>query len=169
MKYGVTFTMIVGLIIAAYFTAHSQVDQHADLKALHLNMKLSELEESFGSPFAKNRNQLTYILKDSSELVVTLRDEIVASAIVKFHRPLKIEDPEMRGLSLVQMDAGDMSGEHPSWFFAGKPEEGLIYKVSARGVVESLTWVPPFSYTSHSPKHLQALIKDFTSQNSSRL
>ena len=68
-------------------------------------MTVSELETSFGSPFSRQRNSIIYILEDSSELSITLRDDVVASAVVKFRSPMRIEDPEMRKLTLVQMSS----------------------------------------------------------------
>lgn len=158
-----------GLVGAAYFAAATKTNRQLDLKALHVGMTYGQLESAFGSPYDKTRNQLTYILEDSSTLVINLRDNIVANAKIKFHQTIKIEDPDMRRLSLVQMESDQLSSDRPSWFFAGKPEEGLIYKITADGIIESLTWVPPFSYTDHQPKQLQALLQDFQNQNSMNL
>ena len=169
MKLGVIFTAILGIIAVAYVSANQKLTQKVDLKALHLQMTVSELEETFGTPYSRDRNALTYILEDSSQLSITLRDEVVASAVVKFHSPIRIEDPKMRSLTLVQMAPADLSDGNPSWFFAGKPEDGLIYKITQTGEVESLTWVPPFSYGSNQPKNLQALLQDFKSQHLSNM
>jgi hypothetical protein len=169
MKLGVIFTVILGIIAVAYVNANQKLTQKVDLKALHLQMTVSEVEASFGSPFSRQRSSLIYILEDSSQLSITLRDDVVASAVVKFHSPLKIEDPEMRKLTLVQMSPGDLQNEDTSWFFAGKPESGLIYKITQNGEIESLTWVPPFTYGSNQPKNLQVLFRDFKSQNLSNL
>jgi hypothetical protein len=108
-------------------------------------------------------------LEDASQLFITLRDDRVASAMVKYHRPLKIQDPQLRRLTLVQMNPGDIQDSAPTYFFAGKPEEGLIYKVTKDGEVESLTWVPPFTYGRYQEKNLQALLRDFRTQNLSNL
>lgn len=169
MKLGVIFCMIFGIIAIAYFNAHQKLTQIVDLKSLHLQMTLKQVKETFGTPYSRDRNVLTYILEDSSHLSITLRDEVVTSAVVKFHNPIRIEDPKMRSLTLVQMSAADLSEGNPSWFFAGKPEEGLIYKITQKGEVESLTWVPPFSYGSNQPKNLQALLRDFKNQHLSNL
>lgn len=165
MKLGAIFTVILGMIAIAYVNASQKLTKKVDLKALHLQMTVSEVETKFGSPYSRERNSLTYILEDSSQLSITLRDDVVASAVVKFHNPLKIEDPEMRKLTLVQMSPGDLQNGDTSWFFAGKPEEGLIYKITQDGEIESLTWVPPFTYASNQPKNLQVLLRDFKSQN----
>jgi len=169
MKLGVIFAMIFGIIALAYFTAESKLNHTVDLKALHLQMTADELENFFGSPFSRDRNTMTYILEDSSKLFITLRDEVVASAIVKFHKPLRIEDPEIRKLTLVQMSPEDLHNENPSWFFAGKPEEGLIYKITQHGEIESLTWVPPFTYAVQQKKNLQVMLQDFKSQHTTSL
>jgi hypothetical protein len=129
-------------------------------------MTVDEIQKTFGTPFAETRNHFTYVLQDGSELFITLRDERVSSATVKFHRTIQIQDPEMKRLTLVQMDQAQQESNNPSWFFAGKPEEGLIYKITSQGLIESLTWVPPFSYGSNRPKQLQALLRDFNSQRS---
>ena len=169
MKLGVIFTVILGIIAAAYINANQKMTRRADLSALHLHMTVSEVEAGFGTPFSRQRSSLIYILEDSSQLSITLRDDVVASAVVKFHHPLKIEDPEMRRLTLVQMNPADLQNDDPSWFFAGKPEEGLIYKITQNGEIESLTWVPPFTYNNNQPKNLQALLQDFKSQHLSNL
>lgn len=169
MKLGVIFTMIFGIILLAYFSALSKQNSPVDLSALHLQMTEKEVEKSFGSPSARERNTLTYILEDSSQLSITLRDDVVASAIVKFHKPLRIGDPQLKQLTLVQMSPEDIQSDDPSWFFAGKPEEGLIYKITQSGSIESLTWVPPFTYSSHQKKNLQALLNDFKSQHTTSL
>lgn len=166
MKYGIYFLLILGLVIGAYCTALQKIESPLKLNNLHLGMDMEELNRSFGSPSAKSRNQITYILDDGSELVITLRDQKVSSATVKFHRLIQIQDPDMRKLSLVQMDTREGEGNRPGWFFAGKPTEGLIYKITTEGVIESITWVPPFSYGNNRPKQLQALLRDFKSQRS---
>jgi hypothetical protein len=166
MKLGVIFTAILGIIAIAYVNANQKLNQKVDLKALHLQMSISELESNFGSPFSRQRNSVIYILEDSSQLSITLRDDVVASAVVKFHNPMRIEDPEMRKLTLVQMSADIQDA---SWFFAGKPSEGLIYKITQNGEIESLTWVPPFTYGSNQPKNLQVLLRDFKNQHLSNL
>lgn len=167
LKYVFTFSLLLGLISTAYFTATSKIQRPLNLDAVRLGMTLNELEVTFGSPSAQFRNQLTYVFDDASELIVTLRDDTVASAKVKFHVPLKIEDPKMKELTLVQMETS--VEDRPSWFFAGKPEEGLIYKITADGTIESLTWVPPFYYTNSQAKQLQALLLDFKNQHLSKM
>ncbi len=74
----------------------------------------------------------------------------------------------MKQLTLVQMSLADQN-EDASWFFAGKPQEGLIYKITQNGMIESLTWVPPFTYGSNQAKNLQVLLQDFKSQHLSKM
>lgn len=168
MKNLFIFSVIMSLVGFAYFSAQSKIKRTIHTQDLHLGMTIEQLEKAFGNPSAKNRNKITYIFEDSSELIITLRDEVVSSAQLKFHHPIKIEDPKMRQLSLVQMEANG-ADSHPSWFFAGKPEDGLIYKITSGGVIESLTWVPPFTYGNNQPKQLQALLHDFQSQQYSKM
>ncbi|HXH74606.1 MAG TPA: hypothetical protein VNJ08_06550 [Bacteriovoracaceae bacterium] len=162
-------TLIFSVIIVAFFSAQKKMASTFDIQALRLGMSIEQLKLTYGSPFAQRRNQLTYIFEDDSELIVSLRDDVVSSAQLKYKLPLKIEDPEMRKLTLVQMESEDSYMNMPSWFFAGKPQDGLIYKITSDGHVESLTWVPPFSYESNQPKQLQALLQDFQSQRSTNL
>lgn len=169
MRLGVIFTTIFGIIALAFVNANQKLHQKVDLKALHLQMSVSELESNFGSPDSRQRSSLIYILDDSSQLTITLRDDLVASAVVKFRNPMRIEDPEMRKLTLVQMSPADIQSGDTSWFFAGKPSEGLIYKITQNGEIESLTWVPPFTYGSNQPKNLQVLLRDFKNQHLSNL
>ena len=164
MKYGFYFILTLLMLVGAYQLAQTKINRPLGLESLKLGMSTEEVTEAFGTPSAESRNQFTYILHDGSELTITLRDQRVSSAKIKFHRRLKIQDPEMRKLSLVQMQPNEFDSNNASWFFAGKPEEGLIYKITSEGVIESLTWVPPFSYSSNGPKQLQALLQDFNSQ-----
>lgn len=151
----------------AYYSAQTKMSEQLKINSIHLGMTVDQIEEIFGPPAASDRNQLTFILEDDSELFITLRDEVISSAKIKFHRPIKVEDPEMRQMTLVQME--ELNENQPSWFFAGKPEQGLIYKITSQGYIESLTWVPPFSYYNNRPKHLGALFREFHSQNLSQM
>lgn len=166
MKYGFYFVLAMTLIFTAYQAAQNKIQEPLRLEAIKIGMTYSDIEANFGSPSAKSRNQITYILQDGSELTLTFREKLLSSAKVKFHRVLKIEDPQMRKLTLVQMNADQYESANPSWFFAGKPEEGLIYKITSNGIIESLTWVPPFSVNQNQPKQLQALLQDFNTQRS---
>jgi hypothetical protein len=152
------------MLFGAYQIAQNKINRPLGLESLKLGLTVEQISKIFGTPSAESRNQYIYILQDGSELIITLREQRVSSAKIKFHRRLKIEDPEMKKLTLVQMQPNDLETNNPSWFFAGKPEEGLIYKITSEGIIESLTWVPPFSYSSNGPKHLQALLHDFKSQ-----
>ena len=65
MKLGIIFFAFIGIISGAYINANKQLNQKVDLKALHLQMTVTELEAHFGSPFSRQRNSLIYILEDS--------------------------------------------------------------------------------------------------------
>jgi len=160
---------ILALLSFAYFSAQQKLQTSVDVSALKLGMSAKELKKTFGTPSATDRNRLTFIFDDSSELIVTLRDKVVSSAQLKYHGPLKIEDPQLKQLTLVQMESHILDVDQPSWFFAGKPEEGLVYKITSSGLVESITWVPPFTYANHQPKQLKALLRDFHSQHWSKI
>lgn len=162
------FILTLGLIFGAYQAAQNKIHHSLDLSAIHLGMTPDELEKAFGTPSAKFHNQLTFILNDGSELFVTFRDNLVSSAKIKFYKPIRVEDPQIKRLSLVQMDLPN-NGNNPSWFFAGNPAEGLIYKITADGFIEGLTWVPPFTYGNNQAKHLQALLRDFQHQQTLKL
>jgi hypothetical protein len=163
MKVALTVLLFIGLISGAYFKAQSKLQTSDAYRGLKLGMTTESLETILGLPTSQDRNLLTYIFDDSSELTITLRDDIVSSAKIRFRSPIKIEDPDFRKLTLVQMESDTLT-EKPSWFFAGKPAEGLVYKITSDGFIESLTWVPPFTYGSKDPKNLQALLKDFKTQ-----
>ena len=167
MKYGFFCILTLGLIFGAYKTAQNKIHRPLELSSLRLGMTVKELEKTFGTPSATTRNQIVYIMDDGSELSVTLRDMMVSSANVKFHRPIQIEEPQMRELTLIQMDA--QPSTRPSWFYAGSPAEGIIYKITASGKIEGQTWVPPFTYGNAQPKNLQALLRDFRGQHVSNL
>lgn len=153
------FAVMFVVTFGAYYSAKDKMSEIPDLRNLHLGMSVEELKVSYGAPVYKNLNKMTYLFGDSAQLIVTLRDQEVASAQLKFHRPLKISDPQIRQLNLVQMELKNT--QDLSWFFAGSPEDGLIYKITTNGVIESITWVPPFSYQGKSPKHVGRLLRDF--------
>lgn len=169
MKKLTSAAIILSLFLVAFFSAQNKLARKLDTRALRLGMTVEQLSEVYGDPVAQNRNQLIYIFDDNSELIVTLRDDVVSSAQLKYHQPLRIADPEMRRMTLVQMGAEENYTNRPTWFFAGKPEDGLIYKITSDGFVESLTWVPPFSYGGQVRKQLSALLNDFKSQSTSKL
>jgi hypothetical protein len=156
--------LTIGLLCGAYLTAQNKINEPVHFQDLKLGMTRAELEKIYGSPSSIERNHFIYIFSDGSELFVTLRDGKVSSAQLKFHKAIQIEDPEMDQLTLVQMDSLNPETNSSSWFYAGKPEEGMIYKITSEGVVESLTWVPPFTYGTQEAKHIGALLKDFKSQ-----
>lgn len=154
--------VVFSTVAGAYLTAQSKITHKSDLSALRLGMDLKSVKKYFGAPTSEHRNILTYILPNSSVLTITFRDDVVTSAKVKFIQQVTVTDPELRKLTLVQMDPA-LNDEKPSWFFAGAPEQGLIYKITADGVIESLTWVEPFTLHSTQPKNVQALLRDFNS------
>lgn len=168
LRFVFVLTILAFTIAGAYHAAQSKMSSKLDLSALKLGMTVDDVGELFGAPTSKIRNIHTYILPDSSVLTVTFRDDVATSAKVKYLRPVKVSDPELRKLTLVQMDPA-ITEERPSWFFAGAPEQGLIYKITAGGVIESLTWVKPFTLSARNPKNVQALLRDFNSHQLSNL
>ena len=84
----------------AYWSARNKVNQSIDLTNVRLGMTITDLERNFGNPSDQNRNRLTYVFENNDELIVTLRDEKVANAQIIFRRAMKIEDPEMKKLTL---------------------------------------------------------------------
>ena len=158
-----------GLVFTAYQSANQKMNHRTNLHQLTLGMSVKQVEKFFGVPTAQDRNQLIYILDDSSELTISLRDQLVTSARVNFLNPIKVSDPDLKKLTLVQMDPAETSSGQPNWFFAGKPEEGLIYKITTTGVIESITWVQPFSYRYNRPKNVQVLLRDFNRRELSNL
>lgn len=170
MLKSVFFLLIfTGMVFTAYQSASEKMNQRTNLHQLNLGMNMHQVEEIFGVPTAQDKNQFIYILDDSSELTVSLRDQIVTSAKVNFLNPIKVSDPDLKKLTLVQMDPAETSSGQPNWFFAGKPEEGLIYKITTAGNIESITWVQPFSYNHNRPKNVQVLLRDFNRRELSNL
>ena len=153
--------VLVGIISSAYVSAQKKIGLRPEPSQLRLGMTEEETRASFGSPTAINRNEWIYIMPDSSELIITLRDNKVTSAKLKYRESVKVTDPELKKLTLVQMDNSPTQSGEPNWFFAGKPEEGLIYKITSVGRIESITWVPRFKYGNNRPKKVQALVRDF--------
>lgn len=168
MKFLFILFVVMGTVFGAYFTAQSKLTVKTDFSALKIGQTMEEVQEIFGVPSSQSRNILTYIMPNSSVLTITLRDDVVSSAKVKFIQPVKVTDPELRKLTLVQMDPA-VSDDKPSWFFAGSPGEGLIYKITAGGVIESMTWVEPFTFHSQQAKNVQALLRDFNERQTSNM
>lgn len=168
-KSALILMLILGVVGGAYHSAQWKVSLQTDLEQLKLGMSASEVREAFGVPMAMNRNELVYILPDSSELSITLRDNAVTSAMLKYKTPVRVSDPRLKELTLVQMDPASTTSGKPNWFFAGKPEEGIIYKITAQGVIETVTWVPRFAYGAHRPKNVQVLLRDFNRRELSRM
>lgn len=161
IKFILGILVLVGIISSAYVSAQKKIGLRPEPSELRLGMTEEETRSSFGAPTAINRNEWIYIMPDSSELIITLRDHKVTSAKLKYRESVKVTDPELKQLTLVQMDNSPTQSGEPNWFFAGKPEEGLIYKITSAGRIESITWVPRFKYGNNRPKKVQALVRDF--------
>jgi hypothetical protein len=153
--------VFIGIVSSAYVSAHKKKGLRPEPSQLRIGMTEEETRSNFGAPTAINRNEWIYIMPDSSELSITLRDQKVTSAKLKYREAVKVTDPELKQLTLVQMDNSPTQSGEPNWFFAGKPEVGLIYKITSAGRIESITWVPRFKYGNNRPKKVQALVRDF--------
>ena len=162
MKYGFYLLLATVLVYGAFKTAQVKLEKPINIDSVHLGMTPRDIERAFGTPSAQNGNKIVYILEDGSEMILTIREKVLSSATIKFRKKIQIQDPEIKKLSLVQMDMREEA--QLSWFLAGNPEEGRIYKVTSEGIIESLTWVPPFTYGTGRPKQLQALLRDFRGQ-----
>lgn len=169
LKFALSLILFVGMVAGAYLSAQDKAGNRTSLSKLKLGMTVAQVESTFGVPTALNRNELIYIMPDSSELSITLRDNIVTSAKLRYRHPVKVSDPKLKQLTLVQMDPAETTTGKPNWFFAGKPEDGLIYKITAQGVVETVTWVPRFAYGHGRPKNVQVLLRDFNRRELSKM
>jgi len=163
------FFLFAAAVSLGLISANQKKTFNLKINSIQLGMNEDQIYSHFGEPFAKIGNVLTYILDDSSELTISFRDGAVSSAQYKFKNPPRIKDSKLKKLTLVQMQSEESYNNRPTWFFAGNPKDGLIYKVTSQGNVESLTWVPPFSYGNYQPKQLQALLKDFHLKQSAHL
>lgn len=145
----------------------------ANRKANHLNPfdlvrvgKSVESLRSLGVPLSKSQSQNHYLLENGSTLVVNILNNRVSGAWIELKKPLSINDERFSHLRFVKLNMEDTS--RPSWFYAGSPSEGKIFKVSHKGMIESISWVKPFS-ESKNTKNLQALLFEFNQQNSRTL
>lgn len=127
-------------------------------------MSQTEIQETIGLPTATDGQKWIFVLDDQSELMVSFRDEVIWTATLTYHDPKEIQDPDFKELTLVQVGVDASDYAKPSYFYAGEPGEGKIWKVNANGKVESLTWVSPFEKSKLTPKNIQALYKDFRGQ-----
>lgn len=151
---------LVALVIVALWSAQSKIHDYSSLAPLHVGLKVEELS-FLGEPNSATERELVYILPDQSTLVVALEDGVVSAAWLDPRQPLKIEDPQFKQLRFVQM--GVDAALSPTWFYAAAADRGRIFKVSQQGVVETITWVKPFSPAGPS-RQLQALLREFTTQ-----
>jgi len=156
------FFLVIALMIAVFSFHH--LDQTASqtkvFDQLKLGMTPDQVQDLLGYPTDKSDVETTYILDDSSEILLSFRDNELSSAKLKLKTPMKVSDSALSQLRMVQLSAPSLMESRPSWFYAGKPEDGLIYKINAEGYIESLTLVPPFTY-QYQPKQLQALYSEF--------
>ena len=163
MKWFISLLAIPVIVAAAYFFRPSTVTYTHNFP-IKLGMSLAQTSELIGTPTAVDGTRWIYILEDQSELVLSFRDDVIWSASLNFQEPKEIEDPDFKELTLFQIGIDGSDTENPSYFYAGEPGEGKIWKVNAQGKIESLTWVPPFQQTTLQPKNIQALYKDFRGQ-----
>jgi hypothetical protein len=151
---------IVALAAVALVSAQSKIHDYSSLAPFHVGLTTEELE-FLGTPHSATERELVYLLPDQSTLVVALEDNKVAAASLELRQPLKIEDPQLKQLRFVQM--GMDAAMNPTWFYAAAADRGRIFKVSEQGLIESITWVKPFSPAGPS-RQLQALLREFNTQ-----
>ena len=165
MKY-IFYSIFVGVFcFSAYQSAEKKLKQSRNFDFIRSGISLTDLEKKIGRPLSSFQNENIYSLKDGSELKVTFHEGKILKANLKFNQLIQIEDPRVKGLTLVQIQADPYEAQNTSWFYAGDPAQGMIYKISSKGHVESISWLPPFQYNNgHHPKQLQALLQDFKTQ-----
>ncbi len=156
------FFLVFTLSLGAYCTAQTKLDTTVELKTLKLGITQKQLERIVGTPSGKVDNELTYVFEDGSDLKVTMTKGYLSSAVMNYKKPTLIPEPE----KLVFLNVNSKLDDHQDWFFLGRPQLGLIYKINSEGKVKSLTWIQPFEHTSSTPKHFHALLKDFHSTES---
>lgn len=151
---------LVALVIVALWSAQSKIHDYSSLEPLHVGLRIDEIG-FLGEPDSVSERERVYLLPDQSTLVVAIEGGAVSAAWLELRQPLKIEDPQFKQLRFVQM--GVDAALSPTWFYAAAADMGRIFKVSQQGVVESITWVKPFSPAGPS-RQLQALLREFTTQ-----
>lgn len=156
------FIVLIGL--SAFKSAEKKLRISSDFDFIRSGISIRELEKKVGQPLSIEKNENVYILDDGSELRVTVNEGKLLKANLKFNHLLKIQDPKIKGLTLVQIQPDPYEIQNTSWFYAGDPNRGMIYKVSSKGFIEGISWLPPFHYPDHRPKQLQALLQDFRTQ-----
>ena len=140
------------------WSAQEKVAHFDQLKSLRVGQKIEELQ-FLGPPISEDDRERIYLLSNSSTLVVSTFDNKVVGAWLTLKTPVKIEDGgEWGELEFVQVN---LKEENPTWFFAGSPTDGRVFKVNQNGFIEAITWVRPFS-SIYPQKKLQALYKEFS-------
>ncbi len=156
---------IFGLAALALWSAQNKIHDYSSLDSLRVGLSVEDLD-FLGSPVSTSNRENVYLLGDQSTLVVRFEDNVITAASLQLKQPLKIEDPQLKKLRFVQM--GMDAAQSPTWFYAAAADQGKIFKVSGNGLVESVTWIKPFSPAGPS-RQLQALLREFTGTRSSLL
>lgn len=151
--------IIVGL---AYFSAEKKKLSIHPLLKIQVGMNENSLQ-FLGPAISSNNREKIYWLDNGATFLVTLFEGKITGAWLNFTSPVEIQQTWTQNLKFVQMTID--SEQDPSWFFAGNPNEGKVFKINTFGLIESITWVKPFESHQQS-KNLQALYNDFTSQQS---
>ena len=160
------FLLVFIVSTAAYCTAQTKLDTAINLDKIKIGISPTQLEKIVGKATSSHINQLTYIFEDGTEMKVSLTEGLVSGAVINYKNPPTLQDPEK--LTFLQVNTQDSSDQR-NWFYVGKPEDGQIFKINMDGKVKSLTLVPPFQHKSNTPKHFQALLRDFQDPESPRM
>lgn len=154
------FCVIAAVVGMALYSAQTKVHDYSSLADLRVGLQSNQLS-FLGQPISSTDRERVYLLPDQSTLIVMLQDQKVTAAWMQLRQPLKIEDPQFKRLRFVQMGMDEALS--PTWFYAAAADQGRIFKISQQGLIESITWVKPFS-ANETPKNLQALMQQFNGQ-----
>jgi hypothetical protein len=148
------------LAVGAMISAQQKMNDYSLVDQLRVGQSIDEIG-FLGAPSLVSEKERIYQLPDHSTLIIATDGLKVLAAFLELRQPLHIEDPQLKNLKFVQM--GVDAGLSPTWFYAGAADEGRVYKVSAQGLIESISWVKPFA-AAGPQKQLQALLREFTYQ-----
>jgi hypothetical protein len=162
VKKSLLYFGLFAIVMSAFFTAQEKKVDLDPLLKIQVGMSAESLS-FLGPAISANDRERVYWLENGSTFLVTLFEGKITGGWLSFQSPLKIQEHSTQKLRFVQINLDHEND--PSWFFAGAPSLGKVFKINQAGLIESIIWVKPFA-TDAPAKNLQALYQDFTIQQS---
>lgn len=165
LKNALGFCCALAIVLTALWSAQQKMNDLDQVKQINVGAPVSSLNH-LGEPVSVSSSERMYFLNNGSTLVVSVFQHTITGAWLNLKNPISIQDEHLKSLRFVQVGVDESL--RPTWFYAGLPGDGRVFKVVQNGLIHSITWVRPFGQ-KESPRQLQALYKEFTSHQPVRL